>query len=234
MATYIRTICTFPHNTGLPEDAVVNTWAWIYTGAGTRDSAATTIETALNGFYGAIKAYLSGQYAWNSGTYEMVDMADGKPRVPYSTKSAALGALSTAAYDFPHEVAVCLSFRGARASGLNAARRRGRVYVGPLQAAALDQVNTGTTMADLIANSGRAMNTAAAASDVTHAIYSPYTHHDVPVGERLRDDPPGTPVFPENPAKLDDSFVPVETYWCDNAWDVQRRRGPKATYRKTA
>lgn len=224
MAKHIRCTATFPHSTGLPEDAVVNTWAFSAPDGSGRDVVAGLWTTALNNFYGTIKNNLSSAYAWNSGTYEYIDMADGKPRVPFQTDSAALGSLSTSGYDLGPEFAICLSFRGSRGSGLNAKRRRGRVFLGPLQIGAVDQPGIAQNTVDAIAAAG---NTLKATAGLTWSIYSPYTHHDVPVGDNIRDYPN------EVPAKLDDAFVPVDAVWVDNAWDVQRRRGTKATYRKT-
>lgn len=225
MTTYLRTTCTFPHSTGLAEDAVVNTWSWIGNNVSGRAGDAAVIKTSLDAFYGAVKAYLSSQYAWNSGTYETIDMQDARPRVPFDVVGAALGTLSTTNNDLPYETALCVSMRGALVSGLNRRRRRGRVYVGPLQLAAGDNPQgPANGIVDTFATAAAALLTA---SNVDLAVYSPYTHHDVPVGGDIKDYPD------EVPALLDDSFIPVTTVWVDNSWDTQRRRGVKATYRKT-
>jgi len=221
---YLRTICTFPHSTGLPEDAVVNTFSWIGNHAGGRDSSASLIKTALDTFYAAVKTYLSSQYSWNSGTYEHIDMSDAKPRVPFASQTAALGTLNTAANDFPSEVAWCCSMRGATGSGLNMKRRRGRIYLGPLQFNSLDLPIQGSATTDAVATAFAALKTV---TQTKLAIYSPYTHHAVPVGQNIKDYPN------EVPSLLDDSFVEVVAVWVDNAFDTQRRRGVKSTYRKT-
>lgn len=224
MPSYIRCTATFPHSTGLPELAVVNTWSFITVGATTRDGAATDWTTNLNSFYSAIKSILSSTIAWNSGTYEYVDMGDAKPRVPYKTDAAVLGTLSTTNSDAPPEVALCLSFRGATGSGLNAKRRRGRVYIGPLQLPGTDVWSPANATVDLVANAATNLTID---TYCTWAIHSPSTFHDVPVGGKIEDYPD------EVPALLDDSFVPVAAYWVDNEFDTQRRRGVPATYRKT-
>jgi hypothetical protein len=224
VTTYLRTVCTFPHSTGLPEDAVVNTFSWIGTNGGGRTADAAVITTGLNTFYAAVKSFLSSQYAWNSGTYEYIDMADGQPRIPFKTDSAALGTLSTTNSDMPAEISLCCSYRATPTSGLNSRRRRGRIFLGPLQFGAGDWPVQASVNVDSIATAFSALLTL---TNVSLAVYSRYTHHDVPVGDNIADYPD------EVPSLLDDAFVPATQVWVDNAWDVQRRRGPKATYRKT-
>ena len=224
MPSYIRCKATFPHSTGLPELAVVNTWSFITVDPATRAGAATDWTTNLNTFYSGIKSILSSTIAWNSGTYEYVDMGDAKPRVPYQTDAAVLGTLSTTNSDAPPEVALCLSFRGATGSGLNAKRRRGRVYIGPLQLPGTDVWSPANATVDLVANSAASLMTA---TYHKWAVYSPSTHHGVPVGGRLEDYPD------EIPSQLDDAFTEVVARWVDNAFDTQRRRGVPATYRKS-
>lgn len=214
---------TAPHNTGLPEDAIVNTFSFIGVDPLDRAGVATQAKVLLDAFYGAIKTNLSSSINWAGNTLEFIDMADGKPRVPYSTTSVAFGTLTSSNYDMPSEVAICLSMRAATGSGLNAKRRRGRIYVGPLQGGALDQNSVLTAVVDQIAAAGAALR---ASATCKLAVYSPYTHHAVPVGENIRDYPL------EVGALLDDSFNEVVLTWVDNAWDIQRRRGPKSTYRK--
>lgn len=224
MATYLRATVTIPHNTGLPEDAVINTWSWVGNAALGRATDATNITSALNTFYTAIKAYLGSTHAWNSAIVDFVDMQDARPRVPFATGALALGTLSSTNNDLPYETALCVSMRGALVSGLNRRRRRGRVYIGPLQIGAGDNPQgPANAIVDTFATAAAGL---LSATDADLAIYSPYTHFGVPVGEDIKD-------YDEIPSQLDDAFVPVEAVWVDNAWDTQRRRGVKATYRKT-
>lgn len=221
---YLRCIATFPHANGLPRDSVVNTWAFTAEDVVTREGAATDWTTAMNAFYGAVKTWLSSQYAWNSGTFEYLDLADDRPRVPFKTDSAALGSLSTANSDVSPELAVCLSFKGAPLSGANARRRRGRVYVGPLQLSGTDTWSPQNSMVDSIATAGAGLITP---TSHTWCVYSRSTHYGKPVGEPINEGDA------EVPDALPASFTPVTTVWVDNAFDTQRRRGVGATYRKT-
>ena len=96
--------------------------------------------------------------------------------------------------------------------------------MGPLQFNSLDLPIQGSATTDAVATAFAALKTV---TQTKLAIYSPYTHHAVPVGQNIKDYPN------EVPSLLDDSFVEVVAVWVDNAFDTQRRRGVKSTYRKT-
>lgn len=99
----------------------------------------------------------------------------------------------------PSEVATCLSFEGLRIPGLAQARRRGRVYLGPVK----DTVNSGgrpaaAIQANLLAGAqalATGIRTVPSAGD--WAVWSPSN---------------GTAVILWNA-------------WMDNSWDTQRSRG---------
>lgn len=224
MTSYLRAKVTVPHGTGLPSLAVVNTWSLMSFDPASREGAADDFTTALTTFYTTLKANLASYMSWNEGTIEYVDLGDAKPRVPFQTDALNLGTLSSAGEDMPPEVAICLSFRGATGSGLNAKRRRGRIYVGPLQLNSAEHYVVPTSLVDGVAN---AASVFMGATYFKWAVHSPSTFHGVPYGESIKDYPD------EIPSALDDSFVEVVSHWVDNEFDTQRRRGVPATYRKT-
>lgn len=222
-----------PARSLLPRDAVSISFALLPQGATSRDLVATSVAQELADFYATFAGNLSYGYLWGSTTIEFVDLEDDVPRTPYATKPiASIAGLTDAYYDLPSEVACCVSFRGDVGSGLNPRRRRGRVYIGPLAttgAAELDLV--GASLKNQICTAWKVAMTNAG---YQHCVYSRYTHHGVPVGRRIDEkDSGGNPIFPEIGSLLDDSFMPVTTYWTDNAWDIQRRRGIAATARFT-
>lgn len=230
MTQWFRTQIVIPHTTGLPEDAVMNTWHWLTESAEDRDVCATDFALRLLAFYsGWVDDFGSSQYDWGHVAWKTIDFTDAKPRYPFAIGEIAPGSGHTAGYDLPAEVAVCLSMKAAVESGDNVRRKRGRIYVGPFTLPGpADQPRVGT---DLIGSITDAFQTAFGEPDdsgTTVAVYSPYTHHAVPVGERL--DPE---TMPEISDALPASFAPVVSFWCDNAWDTQRRRGVKATTRNT-
>lgn len=107
----------------------------------------------------------------------------------------------------PSELSVCLSFQGSKASGFPQARRRGRIYVGPLSVGSNVNGRPDPSLIGAIAAAGNALRTdvAAIAGDTRWAIWS------------VRNQAP----------------VEVTDGWVDNAFDIQRRRGVRDTSRTT-
>lgn len=225
MGIWLRATVTVPHDSGLPRDAIQNTWAFSNTGTVDRDLAAVEIDTRLTAFYNALNTFLSSQYTWADARVSIVDMTDAKPRIPYYDEALGLTEAGTTINDMPAEVAVCLSFQSARASGYNMRRRRGRVFVGPFAVGSADQAQVQSGLYGLIATAAADHLLNYTPALVKWSVYSPYTHHGIAVGDRLTKDDPEVPDF------LPASFTQVARLWVDNAWDTQRRRGPKASAR---
>lgn len=214
----MRAIVSIPSDTGLPEDAVVNVWHF----DGDDQALATDADyhagvmTLLTAFYGAADAYISSLMA-SPATVKIYDMRDATPRVPEYTGTIALTFGAAASY--PSEVAVCLSFYAQQTSGVNQARRRGRVYIGPANA------DTGA----LISNGWRvsaAARTAICAAAATMKAGAPAGSSGASVKWAVY-----SPTTDAEGANLDDSFHDVVGGWMDDAFDTQRRRGVGATTR---
>lgn len=204
MATeHYKVQARIPMDSGLPNDAVVNTWHFVCEVGG---SALTNAITALDDFYGDVATCLSYACSFNSATYTAYAMSDPEPRAPVAVINATdYTTGSTAAVP---ELAVCLSFQGNRISGTPQARRRGRIYLGPLA----DITNTSTSpiiaaaKVDQIRDAGATLLAASLAdADWSWVVYS----------------------------VADDDTVVVGSGWVDNAFDIQRRRGLEATSRLT-
>lgn len=101
----------------------------------------------------------------------------------------------------PNELSVCLSYHAGR----NLKRQRGRIYIGPLTDAAL--LGAGETVdvrvSPALTQTIAASAAAMAASIIPWVVWSP----------------------------SDGVARAVERGWVDNAFDIQRRRGAKATQR---
>jgi len=227
--SFILAKVTTPHNTGLPEDSVTNSFAFTPVDPATRVASAAAFTTELDAFYTACSTMLSSQYQWTTMQVEYIDLLDDRPRLPFVTSSFGVTTVATTSNDWPAEVSVCISYQGLATSGVNMRRRRGRVYLGPLQLATGDQpvipsaniTQIGTAWANLTTNTAYVM-----------CVYSRYEHYGVPVGRNIgEEDQNGDKVFHEIPDFLPASFTPLSGSWIDNAWDIQRRRGPKATTR---
>lgn len=199
--TNILCQAALPSATGLTEDTVVNNWSFDVT-SGSTSTKCALIVTALNSFYGVIDQYLSNFLA-GTIAYKFYDRADPTPRVPVHEGA---GTVTPGTNTIPTEVALCMSFQAARVSGLNQARRRGRVFLGPLAEAATTN-NTGRPAAAFITaidTAGSALLAASiAATDWKWVVWS----------------------------SANNSFSYVANGWVDNAYDTQRSRGFRPTSR---
>lgn len=108
---------------------------WYFDGAPSTTRAEDGVEAMarLAAFYAAIDGVLyPSSVVGSTISFEVYDMGDTPPRVPIDSISGPLTASGGTAY--PSDIAICLSYRGVYTSGVNRARRRGRVYLGPLLA----------------------------------------------------------------------------------------------------
>ena len=227
--SFIRVQVTIPHATGLPEDSVVNTFAITNSAPSTRLDAAQAFALELDALYTAVASFLHTDYSWNAITVESIDLLDPRPRIPFHLTTIGAGTIPATANNWPAEVSVCLSLVGLNESGANMRRRRGRVYIGPLQIVTGDQPMVPGTLVTTLANAGANLMVNPA---YALCVYSRYTHYGVPVGRNIGEkNSAGDPVFEEIPDALPSSFVPVTGVYVDNAWDIQRRRGLKPTVR---
>lgn len=227
MAQWYRVRVTIPHSSGLPEDEVVNTWSYMIGGSGDRDTLAADFQAQLDAFYTAwVPGYGHTDYGWGSMVAEHFDMLEERPRRPFQTLTFATGTAPASNSNWPAEVSITLSFQKTAVSGERQARMRGRVYLGPLSQGAADEPLIPTAIADAIA--GHANTQFFGGTGLTHlAVYSPSTHYGKAIGEKIVEGDE------EIPDALPASFHIVDRLWVDNAWDTQRRRGLKPTYRKT-
>lgn len=228
-----QTVVTIPKVSGIPEDAVENVWHFASDTADTHATVQTDIVSKLTTFYntdlGASMAntlafYMGGQLARTTNscsfrTYFTDDLTGATFfGSPVATTSWTLGT-GGAGTSFPSEVSACLSFHGdltdipeteanpvpPPAFFRPAARRRGRLFIGPLVSGTSDATGdihvAATYRADLAAAAANVM----AQNDTLSAwvVWS----------------------------KMDGAVYPVAGGFVDNAFDTQRRRGPDATTR---
>jgi hypothetical protein len=192
-----------------PKNTVVNTWHIHAPSATTTDF--DSFRAAITAFYDSWSGSMSAGVDKAAFRMRIYKMTDPKPRIP--VYDVILNVLTLKGSNFaPSELALVMSFQGIRASGASQARRRNRVYLGPLAVSAIDS-STGRPLTGFLTNvrSGGAGLLAAstAASGWKWSINSSFL-------------------------PLDGSqFVNVANGWVDNAFDIQRRRGIDATSRST-
>lgn len=205
---------------GLPEDAVINDFAFRWIGTG------NPIESDLNEVAGVVSGfYRTGTTSAAVGWWisETIDRGATHQLEVYSISAGGspiyttdwLGPPTVGATDnLPNEVAGVLSFHGDLTGVLEEsgatrprARRRGRVFIGPLipAAVAISDPNPmlSTTFTATLRSKATAMYDDAETKDWRWCVWS----------------------------RANDELYPVVGGWTDNAPDTQRRRGPKATGR---
>ena len=189
-----------PHDSGLPENVSVNTWSIKTTTTGDLTALQAAVDE-LKAFYLTMDIYLSSVNA-STMLFKAYDRADLSPRVPVLEDDQAL-TLSTGSM-IP-QAALCLSFQGNRISGQSQARRRGRIYLGPLSSAA--EGFDGRPAAALVTALSGAGGTLLAASDAdpdwSWCVWS----------------------------EVDQAGIVIDNGWVDNRFDIQRRRAEAATSR---
>lgn len=195
-----RTQVELAMTSGNPDDKATNVWHFIADDLTALDLALTQVTT----FYAAIDGNLSALIAATGHRIRCYDLADTKPRAPVRDQGAGTLSLGTGA--LPPELALCMSFQAPRQSGVSQARRRGRLYLGPLSSTAYT-TSTGFPTSTILTNIGNAvqnlLDASQAATTWAWAVYSPTT----------------------------ETAIEVNDAWVDNAFDIQRRRGVAATSR---
>lgn len=203
----LRIQVTLPYVTGIPEDVAVNTF---HSAASPGDIVSgAAVLTAIEGFYDDLAGFLSGLLA---GTIEVktYDMSQPEPRVPISEEVISPG-FTPEGTTLPEEVAMCISWRAERPSGVPAARARGRTYIGPLDASvvAADSLYGRSVIAPAVINT-----MVTAATEFLQAMKD----NGVPLAIYSR---------------ADNAYRTINGGWVDNAFDTQRRRGPDPFQRST-
>ncbi len=223
MTTQFRAQITLARRGGVPADAIVNVLHFEGDEQVDTQSRRTDWDNQASGLLTRIAAFYEGTTALSNaldgtGLIQLYDMADPKPRAPRFQQTIAFTPGSTL---LPSEVAVCLSFAGEKLSGVDQKRRRGRIYLGPWSDAIIGTPTAGApdprpnaaVMGGMMTRFG-AMALGQNGSPRV-AVYSPTTA--VVSGETS-----------------DEAWTDVKTYWWDNAFDTQRRRGTRPTARTTA
>lgn len=193
-------------NTVDPEADVVNTF-WFNLTDEAIPGVYDDIVDQMRIFYQDIRSVMSEFAAYSELRIKLYDMTDPEPRAPVVDQlvvptlgpSASTGML-------PPEVALCVSFAAEPQSGVPQARRRGRVYIGPLKASANSAGRPNTGIATTLATSaGTLLAASDSSADWSWVVYS----------------------------RTNDSFATVASGWVDNEFDIQRRRHMSVSDRAT-
>lgn len=208
--TLLRAQVRWQGYTNVPEDIYTNTLYFYSDDTDPPATVAANKTAILTAFY---QACFTGNYfspvVANSGHFVYwYNMADPEPRAPIYIGVPGVPARGTQGY--AEEASCVMSFQGERISGVPQARRRGRIYLGPLS---LTAVSASSSSAFSFINTTFRNQVAAAAE--THLL--PGTEAD---GQWVVWSPTGL------------TTTPVVDGWVDNAVDTQRRRGSRYTGRQ--
>lgn len=200
---------TMPYITGLPRDCAINTFSVISVDD-------PPVLTPFSRFYtvpdvgggATLGSMMSNQISRtpNACTVEAyaIDLATGATGFPVSSVNFSMPAASSGD-DLPLEQSICTSIAAAAPSGVNPARRRGRVFVGPFN------INIGNGLR---------------VQPGTRTQFATIT-------KRLLDEVLANGDALSIWSRADHALYPVIRGWVDNDWDTQRRRQEDASARTT-
>ena len=209
MATLIQAQVIIQATSNITADNSTNTWHF-YSPLPFDPDDNVNIVDMIKDFYSksydtgaTVGSFLSPQVQPNADV-KLYNMGDPTPRVPIFESSFSLSRPGSGT-PLPQEVALVFSYQAQRQSGMSQARRRNRIYLGPLAQTALGtNGRPSEQIINAMARAGRELKKASDASlSWQWRVYSPT------VGE---------------------SFL-VHDGWIDNSFDTQRRRGVDPTAR---
>jgi len=198
----IRAQVTLRTKDNVPANFVTNSWGLTTDTVGTPDW--NEIRNAFKLFYDNLDVFLSPSVAQNDHEVKFYALPGVQPNYPIAERFFSLST-NPAGTAMPSEVALVLAFQGVRTPGLEQARRRGRIYVGPL--------DTTTTSGERPTTAFRtAVVDAALAFDADLDTITPIVEWGVW-------------------SETNQAMVEIASGWVDDAWDTQRRRGLAPTTR---
>lgn len=189
----------------VPANYITNSFAFYVTGDDPMDTDEVT--TAIKDFYDDVVSYYSVAVAQNGHLIKYYQLPGVVPNYPFEEDTFNLAA-PPAGSGLPAEVSLVLSFQGIRQAGFPQARRRGRIYIGPLDTSGMDDQRPLATFVTNLANAGATFKANIEAITGGAHRWAIWSH-------------------------VDQEAVIVANGWVDNAWDTQRRRGLRATSRTT-
>jgi len=191
---------------GASEDVQVNGFATQVTGLELSLTDANTWVSNLKDFYDDVRS-LGGcrGLEQNNHLVKIYDIAGAAPNYPLYELTFDLASAVTN-IGMPMELALAVSYSNVSETTVPRARRRGRIYISGWGDASNDQGRPTTAVYEGLATAyDDYVDAQNAVSDFTAGVWS----------------------------RVDGLVYPIETVWCDNEWDTQRRRGGRPTARYT-
>lgn len=159
MPAYTTQFTLFP-TSNLAADASTNTWSC----QADNLAAAILFEGQLRTFYESCRLLFPNTVRQSAHVIKTYDRSDPIPRAPVNIGAFNFTVAPTG-NTLPPEVSLCGSFQAVQASGIPQARRRGRIYIGPLSVANLETTGRpAATRVTLLRNALEALRVASAAA----------------------------------------------------------------------
>jgi hypothetical protein len=217
---YVLAVVHLRRVSGLPADEVINTFAFQTVDGPLDDGIAESIWDQLHDFYGGFGAHLATTLSRATGDsyiqyFDVTGHLNGSPgMIPRPDLTRNLGLPDAVGYNsLPAELAVALSYQGVGnwaegpAGGPRpASRHRGRIFLGPWDVGSMEE----NAVSEVHVAAGVRASILVAAQSLA-----------------LSDDSINWSVW----SRANAVMYPIYKGWCDNAFDVQRRRGNKSTIR---
>lgn len=187
------------------KDSVVNTFAFR---AVDPNATFTNLCNGIASLYQSLDAYMGSSLngTANAHTVKLYHLIEPEPRPPVHTQRFSAG---SALKPYPAEVALCLSFAADAPSGSRPARRRGRIFLGPMAE------NSGVLVDGYIRPTGVVKDGCAVALEA-FGLGAAVLGWQWCVWSRA-----------------DNTLFPVVRGWINDEFDTQRRRGPEVTSRRS-
>lgn len=192
--------------TGASEDTLVNGFAFQATGLTLSLTDANSFVDAVKGFYDDVRT-LGGcrGLEQNNHLVKIYDISGVAPNYPlYEIQFNLASAVQS--ISLPMEVALAVSYANLSETSVPRARRRGRIYISGWSDASNDAGRPTSAVYEGLAQAYDDYITAVnTVTALTAGVWS----------------------------RVDGLVYEIETTWCDNEWDTQRRRGGRPTARET-
>lgn len=214
---FYRAMSRIPNDTGAGADAVVNTFHFATDDVGSVAEEAEDVWSLVGAWLLAVDGFLSENLS-PTATVTVYNLEDSEPRVPVFEDDVALtlGTSQTA-----NQLALVMRYRANYTSGVPRARRRGRLFIGPLSAAGVDDtgdMKPSPSQIAVVATAGAALHLttpgAISGSTIAWSVFSRAIYNDTP----------GTTA-----AKLAAAFSTVVEVSVPNRFGTQRRRVTEVT-----
>lgn len=205
----LRVQHSFQGASGVAKDQYVNTFHFV--GPIVTGSNFPALAEKVRHFYAVaaplatkpIEQWMAPMSDFAGARVKMYDTDDPPHTGPVYEETYTPGTHGQTGENLPSEVAVCLSYAAVPEVGIPIARQRGRIYIGPLAATTLSPAPQSTISRPSLDFRTDLVKAARELYEQALGLFYGWVVHSETAGEDWA----------------------IARWWCDDAWDTQRRRG---------